>query len=561
MSAVRARAGLVINEFLPDPEGADAGKEFVELLNTGPAALDLRDVSLDFANGIEGPVWTTRWRCEDSLILPAGGRLLVVDRNWLGEPPGQVEVWLGLQNGPDAIRLAREGQVLDLVGYGALTDTLLMEGSPARLMAGLALARRPDGRDTSDNAADFFPSAPTPGQPNFLPFDLRLEEVLLEPPSADRPGRRLEVTASLRNTGTENLPSATLFLVAFGQVVGALLDGAAPDEVRTLSWFITPQAAGKWDLHLALIPAAAETLRVALGSYQVGPGALHLNEVLPAPDSGQGEWVEIAGLGPQPVHLEEYRLKDEEGAWLPLPDLVLLPGDLVVLAQDPAGLAAWQQDNEAAGGSLGCGVDDLLPRLLALPGAWPTLNNTPPDGRLFADRVYLGDAEGNVVDHVTLGTPETLDALGEGLSWERIAPLAVNPAADNWAPSTSPAGATPGCANSVGLSAGAPERLEVSPVLLDTGLGVTTQHLRFPVPAPAQGWGLRIFNTWGEPVRDLGGDLQGPGPRDLIWDGRDDGGRRVPQGAYLVQLEWRDAAGLVLGRTTGVSVVRRRGGS
>jgi hypothetical protein len=38
-------------------------------------------------------------------------------------------------------------------------------------------------------------------------------------------------------------------------------------------------------------------------------------------------------------------------------------------------------------------------------------------------------------------------------------------------------------------------------------------------------------------VRDLGGDLVGPGPRTLFWDGRDDLGRLLPAGPYVVLLE------------------------
>ena len=89
-----ARSELLINEFLPDPEGADGGREFVELMNTGSQAVDLLGVGLEFANGIEGAVWDSRWVCAESTVLPAGARFLLVDRNWMGEESGQVEVGL-----------------------------------------------------------------------------------------------------------------------------------------------------------------------------------------------------------------------------------------------------------------------------------------------------------------------------------------------------------------------------------------------------------------------------------------------------------------------------------
>jgi len=157
---------LVINELLPDPEGSDAGREFVELLNTGPSVEALAGVRLEFGNGTESGNWIARWSAFDDQIVAAGERFLIVDRNWQGPAFADAEVYLGLQNGPDAVRLVRGETVLDLVGYGALTDSAMMETSPAAVAAGLALARKPDGRDTGDNSRDFQLAPPTPGEAN-----------------------------------------------------------------------------------------------------------------------------------------------------------------------------------------------------------------------------------------------------------------------------------------------------------------------------------------------------------------------------------------------------------
>ena len=71
---------FVLNEVLPDPSGADDGREFVELLNPGPDPLALDGVRLEFANGADGPVWLVRWTAPDGLVVPAGGRFLLGDR-------------------------------------------------------------------------------------------------------------------------------------------------------------------------------------------------------------------------------------------------------------------------------------------------------------------------------------------------------------------------------------------------------------------------------------------------------------------------------------------------
>jgi hypothetical protein len=546
-----AAGGLVINEFLPDPQGADSGQEFVEILNTGPTSENLLSVSIQFANGTEGAVWSSRWTCLEEILLPAGQRFLVVDRNWLGEVPGQAEVWLGLQNGPDAIRLTRAETVLDMVGYGPLTDPQMVESNPVPVTPGLSLARRPDGRDTDDNSLDFVSHAPSPGQPNFLPFALQLTGLEVDPASADRPDCRVVITASVTNTGTESLPTGPLILAAFGVEVQALMDECPPEETRQLTWLVTARARGRWPLLLKrLVTAEPETLVVDLGQFQVGPAELVLNEVMGAPGAGQGEWIELLCPGTEAVNLGSYLIRDEDGQWLPLPEEILQPGELAVLAQDAAALVSWGNANLQEG-LADCSDGGFLPPVLEMPGAWPNLNNSPPGDRDFSDRVYLCGGDGTVLDQVTLGSE------GPNVSLERIAWAPVNPIASNWAPCTSLAGGTPGCPNSLSRPDEAVAALTINPPVLDPGQGVSALHFRFPVELPAEGWCLRVFNTWGEAVRDLGCEMLGPGPRDLIWDGRDDQGQPVPGGPYVVLLQLRGPLGETVSSAKAVTGVRR----
>ena len=46
-----ARSALVLNEVLYDPDGPDAGREFVEIMNTGPFAAVLDGLSIEAGNG------------------------------------------------------------------------------------------------------------------------------------------------------------------------------------------------------------------------------------------------------------------------------------------------------------------------------------------------------------------------------------------------------------------------------------------------------------------------------------------------------------------------------
>ena len=550
-------ADVVLNEFLADPAGSDGGREFVELLNNGTSAVDLEQVELQFANGAVGADWQVRWRGAGHGWLAAGEVFLIVDRNWLGPVPGDAEVYLGLQNGPDALRLVRESTVLDLVGYGALTDAELFEGQPVPTVAGKSLARRPDGHDTQNNRSDFVAALPTPGNTNFLPYSLTLVDHGLEPAFLARPGDLLQVRFTLLNDGTKPLPGARCQLAWPSGVAESWWDGAEPDDELTLSFAIHLAHRGTVALTWQyLLPDVGDTLRVPVAEVQVGSAALRLNEVLPAPDQGQGEWVELQWLGPASLDLAGYQLRDEEGHWVPLPSQVLFAGDYFVVAEDSVALAGWWQANQGAGGE-GCDNPRAMPARRLL-GSWPSLNNSPPASRLYADQLYLADPHGVVIDAVAWGGADA-KLPDRGLSLERLAAEPVNPGAVNWAVSTALSGSSPGCANSVTRAANSSVvggGLTVVPPVLEPVSGITVSHILFELLSDEYSWEVRIFNLWGDLVRDFGGDARGAGPRDLIWDGKGDYGGSEPPGAYVVWLETRTADGAVVRREKVRLVVR-----
>ncbi len=535
LCAAEARSQLVINEFMADPDGSDGGREFVELLNTGVSALDLGGWQLQFANGADGPVWQARWTGVSGSRLEPGARFLIVDRNWTGVVAGDAEVALALQNGPDAIRLVRDGKAMDTVGYGPLTDAAMMETAPAPVVAGRATARRPDGIDSGDNSADFMTALATPGGVNFERFRLTSVACLVEPPSLDQ-GGVIAVDMLLRNDGLEPLPLMRVCLARAGDSVFATLDGMTTGEERRLVMNLHTVAAGPAPLELAwLPPGATDSLRVRLAGYQVGPAALYLSEVLGAPRDGQGEWIELGCGAAAGVDMGRYRLADAEGSWQRLPAVGVGPGGLAVVAQDSLALGGWLAANETGPAtSRGCGV---VPVKVA---GWPSLNNTAPEGRTYADRVLLADSTGVIIDHVTL--PE---AAGEqaGRSLERAW---FSGGRSGWAWSLAAAGSTPGCANSVSPPSGVPgpgATMVAVPAEADRYRGDVAVHFQFTAPEGGGGWDLIVFDLDGRPVRDLGGEHGGPGSRSVMWDLRDDRGRAVPSGGYVAALRLRDGTG------------------
>jgi hypothetical protein len=538
-AVVLASGHLVINEILPDPPGADAGAEFVEILNHGVHDVDMLGVALEFANGAEGPVWRGRWQCTERVVLPPGGRFLLVDRTWAGDVPGDAEATLGLQNGPDAVRLVRGDTVLDLVGYGALTDPAMFEGAPVPLEPGRALARRPDGADTGDNGADFVTADPTPGVPNFHPWAVSALSVVLDPPSLLRPGDEVLVTAELVNSGTEAWPPGSAGLAVGEAVVHVGLDAWSSGAVRTVAAFLRPASIGGLALRFMARPGGApDSVLVPLGRIQVGAGPLVINEVLAAPAAGQGEWFELLAASAHAVPLAGWSVRDEDGPWLALPEVVVPAAGLWLAAQDSAALVDWLSDVAGQGGTTPCTDADGAPLPAGL-ASWPSLNNTPSGDRIFADRLLLRAPDGTVVDHVTIGAPGGPDVPGRSL--ERTSVGAWGPVGLPWAVSPAAPGATPGCPNAAALLQDVPEgRLDLVPAVLADGGAV---HALFRLAGHERGWRLRVFDLRGRAVRDFGGDDLGAGPRDVLWDGTDDAGRRLPRGGYVFALEITDAGG------------------
>lgn len=68
-------------------------------------------------------------------------------------------------------------------------------------------------------------------------------------------------------------------------------------------------------------------------------------------------------------------------------------------------------------------------------------------------------------------------------------------------------------------------------------------HFQFEIPPGASGWRVLVFDLGGALVRDLGGDELGHGPRDMIWDGRDEAGIPAGRGGYVAVLDRRGVPG------------------
>jgi hypothetical protein len=522
-----ACARVVINEIYYDHPGADAGYEFVELVNDGSVAVDLSGFAIEFHNG-SGAGWTVLWRAPAGASL-GPDTLFVVGGESVAPRPDAV-VALTLQNGPDAVRLvAALGGVLDLVGYGGLDDPAYVETAavPA-VAAGQSIARRRDAFDSGDNAADFAAATPTPGRRNVARHDVALRLAPGTPARSESARAGAERVAVLvAGQGLEAVPAGAVSLaVTDSSAAGVEVLAAAPTRGP-----IPPGAEEKVTFSLSLAPGY-HWLRVEshyARDERPGNDAVALlrrggripilvSEVWSAPREGCPQFVEVMNAGQAAVDLGAFSLRDARARPVPLArdSLRLEPGTWVAVTADVDRLVA-------------CVPGTPRERVVGVDGSWPTFNRS---GGEPADSVFLFDPFGIPVEAV--GYPP-LPADAAGRSLERV-DLFLHDGPAVWRLCPSPAGASPGRPNDAFLDRpAAANRMEASPNPFSPWRGEVLRVALNPLPpvARADAW---VFDLEGRRVASLGAAASFPAL--VVWDGRRDDGEAAPPGLYVVACEW-----------------------
>lgn len=556
--SVPARADLLLNEVLYDPAGADEGAEWVELWNGGPVPVSLAGVTLEVADAAGPEAWTVVFRGSPSDSVAAGSVVLLSGAALTGS----------LQNGPDALRLSRGGDVLDLLGYGALEAGSLFEGEPAPDVAsGHSLARREDGTDTGRNADDWeAETSPTPGRANRPLERLALvpDEISLEP-VVPWPGETARVRARVTNRGRLALEAGRWRLLVEdsggdgarnSSLAGAAPGvGLAPEESAWVDVDLRPGAAGPFRLRVLTAAVEGDRAQAALadtatlrGRALASPAVV--NEVAFRGASGSvqtGEWIELwfrervedVGLlaiadgssPPRPIARGGARRAIEAGAFL-------------VVAQEPAAVRERY------------GLDSSA--VLGVAGPWPSLNDTNGPHR-YADLVrVLG--EGEIPCDVIAYDAR---AVSRGGTLERLSADLPGHHAGTFAECVDPARATPGRPNSLRAPDGA---LAPRGALLLTSARVLRREegeppllIRLAPEARGRLLVVRVHDLLGRPVRTLVAGQRFASEGAFAWDGRDGAGAWVRPGLYVIAAEAAAEDGRAPRRTAIPVAVSARG--
>ncbi len=172
--SVASDVRIVINEIMVDPDGADGGLEWIELLNLGSedACLDLWYLEVFKSDPTDG----TEDVLPLDMYIPAGSRLTIGGEDVDFVPDAFVEFSFGNGDEGDAVHLYDyQGALEDAIVYGGSNeDQMEDENGLATSVAedpgsDISLARCPDGSDTDASGDDFLTcmtTGGTPGQAN-----------------------------------------------------------------------------------------------------------------------------------------------------------------------------------------------------------------------------------------------------------------------------------------------------------------------------------------------------------------------------------------------------------
>jgi hypothetical protein len=527
---VRAETQIVINELYYDHPGIDTGHEFVEIINMADAPINLAGVTVDFHNGT-GEVWETLWSGAAGTILPGG--LFTIGGKYVLPTP-QVVVDLGLQNGPDAVRIAIGGTPVDVVGYGGLDDPEYIEGQGApKVDSGRSLARLPDGRDTDNNADDFTEAAPSAGMYNVPRRDAMITVSSPTQAAAVLPDDGYEqLFLSLVNNGQHDIAAGSISVeirdstetsqILIERIVHS---EAIPPGANTVVTATLKLTVGYHRLHARLDYAFDERVHnnELLLIRRVGSPPLLVSEVLCYPDDGCPQFVELFNAGDHDIDILGFMLRDKSHA-----PAAITQNELVIPA---GGYVAVTPDAEAL---LQKFPDTISNNVVQHEGSWPTLNRSGSGA--VSDSVVVSDYLALPVDAV--GYPP-VDSEYKGRSLERV-DLYRSARTQTWVLSLDPSGASPGRANDRSLVTppqnGAfdvtprtfsPYDGETLTIAVDTGENATD--------AAGQRVVVSVYDMRGRRVVEVGSAFAFPAV--FVWNGTAVDGRILPPGLYLVVCE------------------------
>lgn len=240
--------------------------------------------------------------------------------------------------------------------------------------------------------------------------------------------------------------------------------------------------------------------------------SLIINEIMVAPLPGDPEWIELYNPTEIPIDLAHWYLSDQDTTkkkCITQESIQLSPSEFLIITETPFFLSNSVQ---------------------WIQMALPSLNNDQ-------DAIYLFDFKQNLIDCAHYSTSSDWET---GVSLERIQYYQSSKDSQNWMPSVSKTGSTPGFKNSVSFDK-IPNhcRLDVSPNPFspDGDKWEDVTCISYKVPVTQCRVILQIYDLLGRPVHTLFGGSRSGATGSVFWDGLNSQGNLCRIGIYILYFQ------------------------
>jgi hypothetical protein len=246
------------------------------------------------------------------------------------------------------------------------------------------------------------------------------------------------------------------------------------------------------------------------------PGTVTITEVMFEPSTVQCDYVEVLNGTTDTVDLEGWMLVDADADTVRIgPGCTLPPGALGVAAVDTIVRAMMDAEDRSR--------TALVRRSF----------NIDTDG----ERIELRNPSGFIVDAATIDPSAHVGELAatKGVALEKLAPTLLGDIVTSWTSSGDLRSGSPGRTNGVSLPL---PMAAQGTVVADKG---RPRVVRFAHPFRHAVIYVRVFTSDGHLVRTLVENVLAGQSGAVVWDERDDGGRMVDAGPYVIILDAYDA--------------------
>lgn len=280
------------------------------------------------------------------------------------------------------------------------------------------------------------------------------------------------------------------------------------------------------------------------------PGQIVINEIMYDPltfgRTTTAEYVELYNRNAVPVKIAGWKIFDGTGtaqATLPVGSPQIAPQGYLVIASDTTIYLRFPDLRDSS-------------NVVLIGKSSFSLN-------LDEDEVVLRTGNGVTVDSLHYDDNWQREDIGEtkGIALERISATSASTDERNWSSSAASEGGTPGGRNSLEIPVSVIDAVVmVDPPVVspdDDGFEDFTR-ISFRLPISTARIVATIYDRYGRSIRLLANNELAAAQGELIWDGRDDDGRPLSIGFYLVRVEAYDDGGGGLRVAQAMVVVARK---